>query len=436
MKKSYRFMVRAFTVVYMLFLCSCIQIKQVGEDAQSGPADAGTVSESIDLSGLDDVEVVMDGTSAPPPEPSESVLGSVSFTPDTARTAKGEYLPGEDGLTLEVTDAQGIKWSLEIPTGAVPSVETVSMTALGGIKGDVLTEVKSGVLLEPDGLQFVRAARLTASGPGIDDMVLLMADHGGGLLTYEPGVRSDGKITIGLMHFSSSFAGGEDDPAMDGMKSEMTKALKDLREQHDFKAVHAILRVGREAELLGGKGRDYISEIEKAMRMMVRFDTTVTVQGADVVYDLKGEAEVPYVYMASYQTGTGTGRFTGFKSPVDDLQLVLSGFDVTVFIEDFNPCKAEEIKVYIDRFGPESETYSAKGYSAPAGTGLANSSGKWAFSDRAAQDVSEAVGSSAMLFRFELPFTNGSQIMAEQEYNVPISQATFRYHLVLEHKPQ
>ncbi len=585
MKISYRFIVLAVIVAYMLFLCSCFQIKRVSEDAQSGTAGVDMVSGPIDQSGPDDVEAVTDDKSTLPHGLPESVLGSVSFTPDTAHTAKGDYLPGEDGLTLEVTDAQGIKWSLEIPAGAVPSEETVSMTALNGIKGDVLTKLKSGVLLAPDGLQFIRAARLTVSGPGIDDMMLLTADHGGNRLTYEPGARSEGKVTIGLLHFSSSFAGDNDDPAMDGKKSEMTKALKesmkkvkeylgepvnvpappdisfkcsenscaepdmsaldsyikafmepeqqyaeelhraatnyglvvdtggmyneaiallkelsarlakkadkliqqysyqpekclavsravikgltwcqnygaeldydsyfqtiatwldktadkylkDLREQHDFKAVHAILRVGREAELLGGKGRDYISEVEKAMRMMVRFDTTITVGGAGLVYDLKGEAEVPYVFLASYQTGTGTGRYTGFKSPEEDVQLVLSGFDVTVFIEDFNPCKAEEIKVYINRFGPEMDTYTAKGYSAPAGTGLAWTSGRWAFSDKAAQDVSQAVGSSDMLFRFELPFTNGSQIMAEQEYNVPISEAKFRYHLVLEHKPQ
>ena len=168
MKKSYRFIALAVIVIYMLFLCSCIQIKQADIDAQSGPAVADTVSESIDLSGFDDVEVVMDGTSAPLPGLSESVLGSVSFTQDKERTAKGEYLPGEDGLILEVTDANGIKWNLEIPAGAVPSAETVSITPLSGIKGDVLTKVKSGILLEPDGLQFDRAARLTVSGPGID----------------------------------------------------------------------------------------------------------------------------------------------------------------------------------------------------------------------------------------------------------------------------
>lgn len=590
MKKMIRMMAFVITVAYMFLLCACIQIKRIDRDTEQMSGES-TANESagvsgkgdLDLSGLDNAGVILGGTPATPPEPSASALGSLCFTLDPAHTAKSEHLPDSEAQKLEVTDAQGVKWSLEIPAGAVSSVRNITMTALNGIKGDVLTKVKSGVLLEPDGLQFVRAAHLTASGPGIDSMVLFKADHSGEMVAYEPGNRENGKITFELMHFSSAFAGSGDDPGMDGKKSDVTNALKesikkvraylgepinvpvppdisfkcsegscdepdttaldafmkdfmnpekqyaeelhmaasnyglvvgtddmyneamellkvlssryakkadklitqysfqpdkcmavsrvvlqgltwcqnygaelnydsyfstiatwlektaekylqDLRQKHDFKAVHAILRVGKEAELLGSTGRNYIEEVENAMRMMLRFDTTVTVQ--DVVYDLKGEAEVPYVLEASYQTGTGTGRYTGFKSPVEDLQLSLVGFDVTAVVENFNPCKAEEIKVYINRFGAETETYTAKGYAAPAGTGLVHSCGKWAFGDKAAQGVSEALGSSEMLFCFELPFTNESQIMAEQEYNKPISEATFRYHLSLEHKPK
>jgi hypothetical protein len=170
------------------------------------------------------------------------------------------------------------------------------------------------------------------------------------------------------------------------------------------------------------------------MRMMVRFDTTLSMKG--VVYDLKGEAEIKYVLEASYQTGTGTGRYTGFESPAKDLKLALSGFDVTVAVEDFNPCKAEEIKVYIDHFGAETETYSVKMAMAPAGNGMVQNTAKWAFNDRSAQDVAEALGVSEMLFRFELPFANGSEAMGDEEFTKSLGEATFRYHLKLEHTPK
>jgi hypothetical protein len=583
MKKLMQSVAVAIVCTCMLFMCGCTPISPQGKSTAAEQGDTGKPSVSQDTSVQDDTEVVLGGTADPAPVPGRSVLGSLAFTPDSAHRAEGEYLPGGDGLVLEMTDAQDITWRLEIPAGAVSSVKTVAMTALGGIKGDVLSEVKSGVLLEPDGLQFVRAAHLTASGPGIDHMVLLTADHSGGSLAYEPGTRDSGKVTIGLMHFSSSFVDPEGDSALDNLSSGTARDLKDavtrvkdflgkpvnvpippdisfkcsdtscsepdtsaldaflkdfmapeqqyaeelhraaknyqlttgadgkydealellkklssryakkadlliaqysfqpdkcmavsravlmgltwcqtygadmnydsyfqtlaqwlektadqylaqLREQHDFKAVHAILRVGKEAELLGSSGRNYIEEVENAMRMMVRFDTTLSMKG--VVYDLKGEAEIKYVLEASYQTGTGTGRYTGFESPAKDLKLALSGFDVTVAVEDFNPCKAEEIKVYIDHFGAETETYSAKMAVAPAGNGMVQNTAKWAFNDRSAQDVSEALGVSEMLFRFELPFTNGSETMGDEEFTKSLGEATFRYHLKLEHTPK
>lgn len=579
MKKSFRTIALAVTAAYVISLCACAVPGPVGS-TQPGSGER-VPSAPEDLPEPEDAEVILGGDQPELPKPSASVLGSLSFTPDPSRSARGEYFPDGEGLILEVKDTQGLLWRLEISKGACPSAETIVMTALGDVTGDVLSTVESGVLLEPDGLRFVRPAILTASGPDIKGMALLTADHGGKRLAYAPGKHGGEEIGIELAHFSSAFTFDDEDQGLDGLKSIAAKMLEEeiemarqllrepvsvpvppdisfkcseescdepdttcltlfldafmspelyymeelamagqnyslvygsdgqieeslailgalagryvkkadklfaeycydpdkclavsyavlsglsqcalcaadmdydayhtiiaewydktwdyyyneLRRKHDFKCVHAILRIGYYAEMMGSS-RNYLEELQKAMNMTVRFTTELTL--AEIVFDLAGEIRIPYNGQLYYQTGSGAGRYTGFSAP--DMEMALpNGFEVKAVVENFNPCKDETINVYIDRFGAESESFGAEGVMGPVPGGMVHPTGKLVFSARAAQDVSEKASAAEMLYRFELPFTNGSETMGEQEFNENIDVAHFKYNLKLQHTPE
>ncbi len=416
MNKMIRMMAVVITLAYLILLCACVQINSVDGNSQLPPDDAGSNEDSA-MNGKqsvankaleESIKKVKAYLSEPvnvpvPPDISFECSEESCDEPDTTAIDMfmKDFMDPEKQYAEEL-HAAAKNYELVVGTNDKYNEALELLKVLSSRYGEKADKLIAKYSFQPD--KCLAVSRAVLQG-------LTWCQNYGAVLDYDS-------------YFSTLAT---------WLEKTADKYLKDLRENHDFKAVHAILRIGKEAELLGGSGRNYISEVENAMRMMVRFDTTVTVQ--EVVYDLKGEVEIPYVFGASYQTGTGTGKYTGFKSPAEDLQLSLTDFNVTVFVENFNTCKAEEIKVYIDRFGAETETYTARGYAAPAGAGLVDNTGKWAFNDRAAQDVSVALGSSEMLFCFELPFTNGSEIMAEQEYNKPISDATFRYNLKLEHKP-
>ena len=128
-------------------------------------------------------------------------LGNATFTVDNSATATGEFTPGET-LSLSVTDGAGAKWTLEIPAGALLFPETVTMTILRDVQlgGD---DMDGGVLLSPDGLQFMIPAALTVTGNGCDeDSVILEGGHDGKNMTFTEYETGDGSVSTTIEHFS------------------------------------------------------------------------------------------------------------------------------------------------------------------------------------------------------------------------------------------
>src|SRR5262245_9778627 len=70
------------------------------------------------------------------------------------------------GGTLTATAADGTSYALEVPAGALPDDETITLTPLAAVGGiPVGKRILAGVHAEPSGLQFVMPATLTITLP-------------------------------------------------------------------------------------------------------------------------------------------------------------------------------------------------------------------------------------------------------------------------------
>jgi hypothetical protein len=137
-------------------------------------------------------------------------LGSISYTLDTARQVSDafDFNSGED-LILTTVDANGYGWMLSIPADALLSNQTITMTPF--VSMDVSqsgAKIISGVQLEPDGLQFVDAVRLSVTAP-IDNpgiSLIFSMNQDGSQVAFAPTTNtSGGKTAIAeIWHFSSA----------------------------------------------------------------------------------------------------------------------------------------------------------------------------------------------------------------------------------------
>jgi hypothetical protein len=150
-------------------------------------------------------------------------LGSISYTLDTARQVSGtfDFISGEN-LILTVADANGYGWMLSIPADALLSNQTITMTPFASM--DVSqsgAKIISGVQLEPDGLQFVDAVRLSVTAP-IDNpgiSLIFSMNQDGSQVAFAPTANTSGGKTAmaQIWHFSSAGYDNGYDAGRDGM---------------------------------------------------------------------------------------------------------------------------------------------------------------------------------------------------------------------------
>jgi hypothetical protein len=125
----------------------------------------------------------------------------------------------ENYTTLFVTDANGYGWMLSIPPHALLTNQFITMTAFSSI--DVSrsgARIRSGVQLEPDGLQFMDKVMVTVSPPvekpGIG--ILFTFNHDGSHVQFAESWNTTGKNAFAwIWHFScagydNSYESGND----------------------------------------------------------------------------------------------------------------------------------------------------------------------------------------------------------------------------------
>lgn len=90
-------------------------------------------------------------------------LGNIAFTVDPTLTDSATFeANSEDYTVLMVEDANGYGWMLSIPPHALMEDQLITMTAISSIDvSNTAARIRSGVLFEPDGVQFLDKVMLT-----------------------------------------------------------------------------------------------------------------------------------------------------------------------------------------------------------------------------------------------------------------------------------
>lgn len=128
---------------------------------------------------------------------------TVQSSPDPARAASQEV--GPLGATIEATGADGTRYSLFVPPGALadPVEITVTPTAVSGLEA-IATAAPFAVELAPGGLAFATPARLTitpAAGAAVD-FAASWQDTGPGVEILPQRANPDGTLVVDVAHFS------------------------------------------------------------------------------------------------------------------------------------------------------------------------------------------------------------------------------------------
>lgn len=171
---------------------------------------------------VDAMEVaIVDAPKDPIELPSRS-LGNATFKVDKARAASTEFLADGIEKTISIEDSSGIEWTLTIPKDALLSEEKITITPLTDIEISTLPGVRlNGLMMEPDGLEFLSKSTISISKPGENiKWLVFMARHDGSELVFSPAEASDDGIKTTVGHFSTLFILPKDDPAANKLLEE------------------------------------------------------------------------------------------------------------------------------------------------------------------------------------------------------------------------
>lgn len=135
----------------------------------------------------------------PPPQPVD-----VQPVLDTERKVVQDV--GADGATIEATAADGTRFSLAVPAGALLSTEQVTLTPVASVTGLPMSGGLVGAVdIEPDGLVLQEPAMLTITPPGpvpLEEQTGVLWHAGGEDFHLHPLEPGD-PIVLRLTHFSA-----------------------------------------------------------------------------------------------------------------------------------------------------------------------------------------------------------------------------------------
>ncbi|AHF11301.1 MULTISPECIES: hypothetical protein [Dehalobacter] len=133
-------------------------------------------------------------------------LGNAALTLDKTHKVSVRYVPLGDPVFLELKDTEGNVWRLDIPENALPYAETISMQLAGDISTDMVSgQLNAGVVLQPEGLQFIIPATLSITGPkaSTDKSFVFFGDQSGKYLNFAAKKAETDKLSVEVAHFSS-----------------------------------------------------------------------------------------------------------------------------------------------------------------------------------------------------------------------------------------
>jgi hypothetical protein len=214
------------TVVAVLG-CSFMQSLFPGEENPpgEGPSDSSSV-------GQEPVEINILSESYEPLQYEFPDLGSISFQADTTSGTSRQVSPEDSLVEMQLVDAAGLTWALTIPAGALETTQTLKMFPLTELQSSAVPGLVSGIVLEPDGLEFRLPLRLSVSGPGLDEHTLILSgNHSGDEVDYALHDLTAPEATAEILHFSSYFASRPSNPELQGIHKQYSEQyLQALKE--------------------------------------------------------------------------------------------------------------------------------------------------------------------------------------------------------------
>ena len=119
----------------------------------------------LGLFGLPSASAAGPGATPPPgyfPRPSHPL--TVTPKPELAR-ATSKLISSSKGGSLAATGADGTKYSLQVPAGALSSDQQITLIPVSSVAGSPLGALIAGVEVLPHGLQLTKAAKMTIVPP-------------------------------------------------------------------------------------------------------------------------------------------------------------------------------------------------------------------------------------------------------------------------------
>ena len=176
-------------------------------------------------------------TMEPTPMPKPTVKPNpltVKVSTDKGQAFK-KLLPAKGG-ELEATSAQGVRYTLTIPDGALLFPEMISLAPVSKVDGLPLSGGLLGAVhLEPEGLELIKPATLTIQVPAGFEMKELMGfayQGAGDEFQLYPVIAKGNTIIVNLMHFSGYGGGkGNESDAANMQNHQPSSALAQAQQQ-------------------------------------------------------------------------------------------------------------------------------------------------------------------------------------------------------------
>ena len=162
---------------------------------------------------------------------SADFVGNVRFTPDSSRRQSVSFPANGTATTLSVTNASGYVWTLSMPSDALITPRTISLTPFLAIdSSQSWLPIVAGVQLEPDGIQFSHAVNLTVTPPSPlgTNVMLMMAENDGSALYFVENTKQAGSYTLSLAHFTSANVANPSTQQRDDFANQYALVLQSL----------------------------------------------------------------------------------------------------------------------------------------------------------------------------------------------------------------
>jgi uncharacterized protein (TIGR02145 family) len=175
-----------------------------------------------------------------------------------------------DGGTLSATGADGTKYTLTFPKGALFGKEVITITPIAGIAGLHFSgPVVGGLQMAPDGLRLLKAAILTIESPkvvasaGFETVAFGYEKNGEGVFLSLPEIKGN-TISMEIWHFSG---GGAAQAKPAEVKTHYSQYIPSDEENAFYQRMSEYIGRQRQAQILGlPENPDLWTTIEKMAR--------------------------------------------------------------------------------------------------------------------------------------------------------------------------